>query len=80
MNKLLEMSKDQTYFNGQVSFYQMSHQLNNRKGLLPPGGRSPVQYINQWKTKLPQINNSFIFNQLGNDELACYVLFGELIG
>ena len=78
VDKTVEMAKSVGYFSNQTSFYEMSYQLHHSSSLPPQ--RGPMHYINNWQQLRALGSTSLLLDKLPNDEIAIYVLFGELVG
>lgn len=78
VDKTIEMAKNQAYFAGVASFYEMSYQLHHSSSLPPQ--RGPMHYINIWNRLDTLGASSLLINRVPNDEIAVYIVFAELVG
>lgn len=77
VEKVVELTKNGTFFNS-VTFQQLAQQLNNRTGASHP---TPVaDIVARWAAKPQLASKSLLLSVLPDDELAVYLLFGELVG
>jgi hypothetical protein len=77
VNKIVAMTKAPGYFGGPVSFYEMSTHLHTRAA---PPTRMPLDYITKWNTYASLASSALLLDIIPDDELGCYVIFGELVG
>ncbi len=75
--KIVDLTKAKAAFGGQVSFYELSTHLHTRPGAPT---RTPISYIEQWKTYPALKTDRLLLTRRPDDELGTYLLFGELAG
>ncbi len=75
--KVVDAASDKNVFGGGASLYELSAQLHTKAST--PLSRSPIEYIRKWLT-FPPLTGSRLLQNLPDDELGVYLLFGELVG
>ena len=72
------MTKDTAYFSKQASFYDLSVHLHTSRN--PARQRGPMAYIATWQQYAGLPCSTLLVDKVPDDELAVYLLFGELVG
>jgi len=80
VDKLDSLIREKHYFDGQANLYELATQLNVRHKGGPPGQGFPATYIAQWEAGPPCESNALALRYQPRDELATYLIMGELIG
>jgi hypothetical protein len=79
LDKIDALMRDKRFFNSTSSLYEMAQQLNVQTSGPSTVGK-PKEYVDKWDN-LPTLTSlSTLIGVEPNDELATYLIFGELVG